>query len=222
MRRRCRRPRCPSAPPRHPGTPACTLRRPCRSSRCRCARTSRRRSATTADRVDRGGHRRGDRPRARSRCRGEPHAGGHRVVRVRRGLDHRDRGVGRKGQRSAGNRRELRRAVEGWRERGSVLQRHGSRLRNGILDRGDARLRRAGDGSQHDARERSGGNLREVRRQRIARDETPRTSQRRGTKPSAGQQRVVAVGRGIEQHVIAVLAAHFNCVPRWARTPAGP
>ena len=84
---------------------------------------------------------------------------------------------------------------------GPVLARHRRGLRNGDLDHRLLRLRRARDGRQHGARERARRDPREIRRQRVARDERPRAGQRGGPEPAAREQHVVVAGSARAQHV---------------------
>ena len=127
---------------------------------------------------------------------------GNRVVAARAHLDERDRRIGDVGQRRRWNRRILRRPVEARRELRTVLERHGGRLRNRVGDHRFLRLRRACHRRQHGRRERALRNLREAGRQRVAGDERPRSGQRGGAEPAAGEQHVVVVASGVDQHVV--------------------
>ncbi len=153
------------------------------------------------DRVDHRRHAGGDSPRTGQLRRGEPDARGHRVEAVRGHLDHRRVRVRHVGERRAGDGRELRRAVEFGRELRPVLERHGRRLRDGVLDDRLLRLRCAGDGRQHGTGERMWRDAREVGRQRVVGDECPRPIEAARREPPAGEQRVVVVVGGVDQDV---------------------
>ena len=127
--------------------------------------------------------------------------GDHREVDVRSDLNHRLRGVRDVRERRAVDRQILRRPIEVRREGRAVVERDRRRLRNRIGDRRLLRLRRTRHGRQHRARGRLRRDVRKVRRQRVARHESPGAGEGGGIEPAARDQHVVVVVADVDQHI---------------------
>ena len=157
---------------------------------------------TARNRVHHGRHAGCRAPWTERRRGDEPHAVVERIERALADPDHRDRRIDGLLQRRAVDRLKRRIAVVGHAQAGGAAG-YGRNLRNGILDRRFACLRRAG----HRCADAFGGvcrrDAREVSRQAGRRNVLPRIrAQISRPEPAAGDEHVVRLSRGVQENPV--------------------